>query len=124
MGRKRREKDLEGINLLGLAPFRLADWEEVGGRVVVLRPPPGTRGLRGVMDRFFHRMSASRIRLDEVGSAAWRALDGDRTVAEVAAMLREEFGERVHPAEERLGRLIWMMRREGLMGYPGWDEEG
>jgi hypothetical protein len=124
MGRKRREKDLEGINLLGLAPFRLADWEEVGGRVVVLRPPPGTRGLRGVMDRFFHRMSASRIRLDEVGSVAWRALDGNRTVAEVAAMLREEFGEGVHPVEERLGHLIWMMRREGLLGYPGWDEEG
>jgi hypothetical protein len=69
-------------------------------------------------------MSASRIRLDEVGSVAWRALDGDRTVAEVAAMLREEFGDRVHPVEERLGHLIWMMRREGLLGYPGWDEEG
>jgi hypothetical protein len=45
-------------------------------------------------------------------------------VAEVAAMLREEFGEGVHPVEERLGHLIWMMRREGLLGYPGWDEEG
>jgi hypothetical protein len=124
MGRKKRERELEGINLLGLAPFRVADWEEVGGRVVVLRPPPRTRGLRGVLDRFFHRMSASRIRLDEVGSVAWRALDGNRTVAEVAAMLREEFGEGVHPVEERLGHLIWMMRREGLLGYPGWDEEG
>jgi hypothetical protein len=124
MGRKKREDELEGTNLLGLAPVRLADWEEVGGRVVVLRPPPRTRGLRGGLDRFFHRLSASRIRLDEVGSVAWRALDGDRTVGEVAGMLREEFGERVHPVEERLGHLIWMMRREGFLGYPGWDEEG
>jgi hypothetical protein len=30
----------------------------------------------------------------------------------------------VHPVEERLGRLIWMMRREEFLGYPGWDEEG
>jgi hypothetical protein len=124
MGRKERERELEGVNLLGLAPVRLADWEEVEGRVVVLRPPPTTRGLRGLLDRFFHRMSASRIRLDEAGSVAWRAMDGERTVAEVAALLREEFGERVDPAEERLGHLIWMMRKEELLGYPKWDEEG
>ena len=122
MRRKQREKALEGVNLLGLAPFRVADWEEVEGRVVVLRPPPGTPGLRGALDRFFHKLSASRIRLDEVGSVAWRAMDGERTVAEVVGLLREEFGEKVDPAEERLGQLIWMMRREGLLGYPGWDD--
>jgi len=122
MGRKRREEELEGVNLLGLAPFRVADWEEVDGRVVVLRPPPTFRGFRGALDRFFHRMSANRIRLDEVGSLAWLALDGDRTVAEVADLLREAFGEKVDPAEERLGHFIWMMRGEGLLGYPGWDD--
>ena len=56
MGRKKREKELEAINLLGLAPFRVADWEEVGGRVVVLRPPPRTPWSPRVLDRFFHRM--------------------------------------------------------------------
>lgn len=124
MGRKEREEALEGVNLMGLAPFRLADWEEVEGRVVVLRPRPTTQGLRGVLDRFFHKMSASRIRLDEVGSLAWRVMDGERTVAEVAGVLRQEFGEKVDPAEERLGHLIWMMRKEGLLGYPGWDDRG
>lgn len=122
MGRKEREEELGGVNLMGLAPFRIAEWEEVDGRVVVLRPYPATRGVRGILDRFFHRMSANRIRLDEVGSRAWRALDGDRTVAEVADLLRGEFGEKVQPAEERLGHLIWMMRREGLLGYRGWDD--
>ena len=107
---------------MGLAPLRFATWEEEGGRVVVVRPRPSTRGFRGLLDRFFHKMSASRIRLDEVGSSAWLLLDGERTVAEVAALLREEFGEKVHPAEERLGHLIWMLRKEGLLGYPGWDE--
>lgn len=121
MGRKKREEELERVNLLGLAPVRIADWEESGGQVVVLRPPPGSRGIRGLLDRLFHRMSARRIRLDEVGSAAWWALDGTRTVGEVAALLRETFGERVEPAEERLGHLLRLMRREGLLAYPGWD---
>jgi hypothetical protein len=120
--RRDRERDLEGVNLLGLAPCRIADWEEVDGRVVMLRPFPTSGGLRGLLDRFFHRMSARRIRLDEVGSFAWRSLDGTRTVAEVGELMEVEFGELVNPVEERLAHLIWMLRREGFLVYPGWDD--
>jgi hypothetical protein len=74
------------------------------------------------MDRFFHKMSANRIRLDEVGSFAWLHLDGERTVGEVAGLLLEEFGEKVAPAEERLAHLVWLLRREGFLAYPGWDD--
>lgn len=123
MGRKERDKELEGVNLLGLAPVRFAKWEEVEGKVILLRPKPTTRGPRGLLDRFFHRMSASRIRLDEFGSFAWLRLDGSRTVGQVVELMREEFGEGVDPAEERLSHLIWLLRREELLGYPGWDDE-
>ena len=122
MNRKQREEALKEINLLDLAPVRAAEWEEVDGKVVVLRPEPATRGLRGLLDRFFHRMSARRIRLDEVGSVAWRLLDGKRTAAEVAEALSMEFGDGVEPSQQRLASFIWMMRREGLLFYPGWDD--
>jgi hypothetical protein len=120
--RKAREKELEGVNLLGLAPLRYAQWEEEDGKIVLLRPEPTVRGIKGLFERFFHRMSANRIRLDAVGSFAWLHLDGERTVGQVAHLLREEFGEEVDPAEKRLAQLIWHFRREKLMGYPGWDE--
>lgn len=118
-----KEAELEGVNLLELAPFRIAEWEEVEGLVVLLRPIPDTAGFGGLLDRFFHRMSANRIRLDEVGSFAWLHLDGERTVGEVVQLTREEFGERVEPVEERLGHLVVMMRREGFLAYPKWDLE-
>jgi len=52
-------------------------------------------------------------------------MDGKRTAGEVAVLLREAFGESVEPVEERLGHLIRVMRKEGLLAYPGWDgEEG
>jgi hypothetical protein len=119
-----REKKLEGVNLLGLAPQRIAEWEKVEDRTVLIRPKPETRGLRGLMDRFFHRMSAQRVRLDEVGGFAWDLFDGERTVAEVGEAMRDEFGEKVkvEPVEERLGRLVWLMRREGFLAYPDWDD--
>ena len=121
---RKGDRRLEGVNLMGLAPRRMAEWEEKEGLVVLLRPEPTTRGVRGLLDGFFHKMSASRIKLDEVGSFVWQRLDGERTVAELAGLLEAEFGERVHPAEERLGHLIRLLRQEGLVRYPGWDEEG
>lgn len=116
------EDELKGVNLLGLAPLRVAEWEEVEGRVIVLRPESVVGGVRGILDRFLHRMSAQRIRLDEVGSFAWLHLDGDRTVSEVGELMRSEFGDRVEPVEDRLGHLVQVMRNEGFIKYPEWDD--
>ncbi len=110
------------MNLLEIKPVRLADWDEVGGRVVVIRPAPGGRGVKRLLNLFFFALAARRIRLDDVGSFAWRQLDGESTVAQVARRLREEFGERVEPAEERFGHQVRVFRREGLVAYPGWDD--
>lgn len=116
------EDELKGVNLLGLAPLRVAEWEEVEGRVIVLRPESVVGGVRGILDRFLHRMSAQRIRLDEVGSFAWLHLNGDRTVSEVGELMRSEFGDRVEPVENRLGHLVQVMRNEGFIKYPEWDD--
>ena len=118
----RKSKQLEDVNLLDMKPVRVAEWEEKGERVVVVRPKPSGGGLRVLLDRFFYSLSARKLRLDEIGSAGWRLLDGKRTVAEVAEELRREFGERAEPAEERLGHLVRVFRREDLVAYPGWDD--
>jgi len=113
----------EGVNLLELAPVRLAAWEESGDdRVVVMRPPPAARGLAGLFIRFGNWLAPPRLRLDPIGSRAWRALDGARTVASVAAELRERFGEAAEPAEERLGKLLRLLRRDGFLALPPYDE--
>ncbi len=110
-----------GSNLLELAPLRTASWSEDAGRVVVEMPAP-SRPWRAPLAWLSSKMSSKRVRLDEVGSLAWTLLDGRRTVGEVAAALRERFGERVEPAEERLGTLLRPLHRGGLVGYPGYDE--
>jgi len=114
---------LAAVNVLALRPVRLAEWDDREGRVVLHRPEPTTRGLRGVRDRLLYHLAARRIRLDPVGTAAWLALDGSRTVADVAQALRVEFGDAVEPAEERVGHLIRVLRREGFLAYPDLDPE-
>ncbi len=109
---------MEQVNLLEIAPVRLAEWEEIEGRVVVHRPLPPARGLRRLWERFVFELAAKRIRLDETGSHVWLLLDGERTVGQVADQLRERLGDAIEPAEERLGQLLHVLHREKFIGYP------
>ena len=110
-----------GSNLLELMPIRKAGWSEKAGRVVVEVPTP-RRPWRAPLAWLSSKTSSKRVRLDEVGSLAWTLLDGRRTVGSVAGVLRERFGDRVEPAEERLGVLLRSLHRGGLIGYAGYDE--
>jgi hypothetical protein len=117
----RARDPLEGVDLLGIAPERTAVWREEEGRVVVERPLPPVRGARSLLLRLSFLTGVKRLRLDELGAAVWRRLDG-RTVAEVLAALRGEFGARCEPAEARLRLYLGILRRERLIGLPGIDD--
>jgi len=117
----RSTKKFSGVDLLGIAPVRLAAWEESEDRVTLIRPRPTMGGVRGLGELLSYWMSVRRIRLDETGSFCWKLLDGRRTVGEVAVALRERFGESVDPAEERVGQFVRVLRYQGMLGYPGWD---
>ena len=119
--RRSKEDPLGGINLLELAPFRVARWRQVEDRVVVERPKPRARFPRILLEWLLHLMAVKSLRLDEVGSFAWQLLDGEHTVGQVAVAVRERFGEAVEPAEERVGHLVRLLRQEGLLAYPEWD---
>lgn len=119
-----RSSALEAVNLLDLAPVRLAAWEEVTDCVVILRPRPCKRRIPPLWEWFRYLLSAKRIRLDEFGSFVWHRLDGNCKIEEVAHELRERFGPKVEPVEERVGHLIRMLRQEELVAYPGWDDLG
>lgn len=122
MGTTARRDPLEGVNLLAIAPVRVAPWTETGERVVVERPLPPVRGPRGLLRRLSFLTGVKNLRLDELGTAVWHRLDGRRTVAEVIAELRRDFGAGCEPAEERLQMFLTLLRRERLIGYPGADD--
>ena len=115
MPRPRKTKP-ESLNLLELVPHRIATWSEDGEKVVLQLPEP-ERSWRRAFALLSYKIWNKKVRLDEVGSFAWRLLDGQRTVAEVAEMLRQEFAEKVEPAEERLGVLVRMLHRGRLVTY-------
>lgn len=90
--------------------------------MIVERPAPDRSWARAPLRWISFLMSTRRIRLDPKGSYVWTRLDGRRSVADLAAELRAEFGAEIEPAEERLGVLIRQLRSQELVAYPGWDE--
>ncbi len=119
--RKRRQDPLEGMNLLLMHPIRQADWTD-GDTVVLRRKRPAERGEKGIAARVDYWLGAPRLRLDVTGSFAWRRFDGETTVGEVVAEVREAFGEGAEPVEQRLGAFVRLLRRERLVGYA--EEQG
>ncbi len=117
--RLRRVDPLAGVNLLDVRPRREVGWETgPDGCVVLVRERPRIRGPRSLGRWISFMMAPPRIRLDDVGSFAWSQLDGRTTVGVIARDVRREFGERVEPAEQRLGHLVHILRRERFVSYP------
>ena len=96
-------------------PSRRLGWRDLDdGCCVVMRPKLGEgrlgRWLASKLGDSFYR-----IRLDDVGTFIWRACDGETPLAEIAGRLREAFGARVEPAEERLARFVQSMLRSRMI---------
>ncbi len=110
------------IDLLELAPVRRAVWlEREDGRVIIDRPRPSIDGLAGIFRRVSWMMAPRRIRLDEIGSFAWRRLDGTTKMRTLAVAMRDAFPDSCDQLEERLGTYLRVMRRLRLISFPEID---
>jgi hypothetical protein len=107
--------DLDG-EILSCVPHRLGEWTADGdGMVVVERPKPGTRGLRGAWDHLRWLMSHPKIRLDELGSSVWQRFDGAATLGAIAAVTRDVFPDRAEGIEERVALFATALHHQGLI---------
>jgi hypothetical protein len=61
------------------------------------------------------------VHLDDVGTYVWSKCDGETRVAEIAEGLRDVFGQRVEPAEDRLVQFLSNLMRGRFVSV---DHEG
>jgi len=116
------DRGLNAVNVLDVSPMRLADWEEHGDRVVLIRPRPRVSWYLLPLEWLRYLLAVRRIRLDAMGSAVWRACDGHHTVAEIAPAIRGAFRADAEPVEQRVGVLVRRLRHEGLLAYRDHDD--
>ena len=51
------------------------------------------------------------VKLDDIGSFVWKRCDGKSTYSEIAKAMREEFGQKTEPAEERLKAFLLLLQK-------------
>ena len=115
---ERHDGTRAGQNLLDMTPLREVEWEEdERGGVTLVRRRPRVLGPRSMGGWVSFMLAPPRIRLDEVGSFAWLRMNGNVDVGELAALVLEEFGDRVEPVNHRLGHLVRLLKRERFVSY-------
>jgi hypothetical protein len=53
-----------------------------------------------------------RVKLDEIGSFAWKMMDGTTPFTNIVQAMTEQFGPRVQPAEERLMKFMTILYKD------------
>ena len=88
------------INYLNFIPQKNFSWR-LEKQLVVLEVTN-----KGVFNRIFQKLlkkpAVSYIHLDKMGSFIWCLTDGDKTIEQISASVKEEFGDEAEPLYERL----------------------
>ena len=94
-------------------------WSEEDGKVTVHMVHRGFYA--SIAQKFFHRPRVSHIALDEMGSFIFPLLDGQRTVEDIAQLVKAEFGDRAEPLYDRLVKYLQILRNNGFIRFKGKD---
>jgi len=104
-------------SLFSMRPLRRYEFEERDEdliRVVIPRFGPGRIG---TWLKSLFVLGDTTLDLDEIGSFVYSACDGRKTVADIAAGLKDRFGETIEPLEGRLTLFLREMFRRNLITF-------
>ena len=108
---------IENFHLMKIHPRRLLKWrEDSEGKVVILRPKLGD-GALGCWISLRLRNPYYYIYLDDVGTLVWKRCDGKTGLSCIVTHVRQQFGERVEPVEQRLLKFIKQLREAKLIEF-------
>jgi SynChlorMet cassette protein ScmD len=67
----------------------------------------------------FNPDTAEAAGINPVGVAAWKLMDGSRTVEEIVAAIREQFDDVPGTAPEEIASFVGNLAEKGFVGYEG-----
>ena len=91
------------INYLDLIPVRSEEFhwhKDIKGRVIL--DVENTGWFNKIAQTVFNKPQYTKVHLDAQGTFIWPLIDGKRTVTDIAALVKEEFGEAAEPLYPRI----------------------
>jgi len=113
-----RRKILKKANLLEMTPFRILEHEMNHEMVNVLLPRFNSKFWGPILQPLLaENKKYIKINLDEFGSATWLKMNGSVKVYEISSFLKEKFGEKIEPVDERLGKFLSMLYEQRFISF-------
>ena len=104
-------------NILEYVPVQNCPWgTDDKGHVYLIKEKTKNRLLKKIIG-WLGRSQDFHIHLDELGSAAWLQADGERTVLAISSVLKNEFAEKIEPAETRLAHFFALLVRDRFVRW-------
>lgn len=85
-------------------------YEIVDGKVTIFQENTGLFNF--IAQKIWHKPRVSQIHLDDMGNFIWPLMDGQRDIMAIAALIKEEFGEKAEPLYNRVVQYF-----KTLVGY-------
>ena len=95
------DKNKKAPNYLEFVPVPAKNlrYETVDGKVTIFQENKGV--FNYIAQKLWHKPRVSQIHLDEMGNFIWPLMDGERDIMAIAALIKEEFGEKAEPLYNR-----------------------
>jgi hypothetical protein len=112
-----QKKIFQNANSLDLTPVKLHS-EEVDEQnlVTVLTPKFQNRfAVKYILPKMENKFF--KIKLDKLGSFVWLNLNGKNKVREIIYKSLAEFGDEIHPADERINKFLLQLFNNKLISF-------
>ncbi len=104
-------------NFLDYIPVRNIDWkQDEEGKVYLIKEKTKNKILKKLIG-WFNRSQFFYIHYDDLGTAAWLAIDGRRTVAQISQIMKEKFGEDLEQSDQRVSHFMGISKRNDFIDF-------
>ena len=116
--KKKKKTNEPQINYLDLIPKRNENirWHKVLKERVILEVE-NKGAFHTIAQKVFNKPRFTKVHLDGNGSFIWEQIDGSRTVAEIAALVKEEFGEKAEPLYPRIVKYFQIVESYEFISF-------
>jgi len=104
-------------NFLDFVPVQNCPWDKDGqGHVYLIKEKTRNKLLKMIIGGL-GRSQDFHIHLDGLGSAAWLAADGQRSILDIGVILKQGGAGAIASAEPRLAKFFAMLARDGFVRW-------
>ena len=107
---KKNKKNQPQINYLDLIPEKAPSikWHRDLKEKIILEIE-NTGMFNTIAQKVFNKPRYTKVHLDRFGTFIWPLIDGKRSVMDIAACVKEEYGEKAEPLYHRIVKYFQMV---------------